>query len=325
MLIENKDWANWEDIMSVLPVSEEIRARRLVTRPRPGHADLVGSQKFDQSDARNILERSSARETTARVAAGALAKLFLKAFGVDILSHTTSIGEVRIPDDFRVTWEQLESVKDDTLVRCVLEEYSQKMVDQIQKAQKDGDTIGGTFEVVVRNPPLGLGSHTSWERKLDGRLAQAMMSINAIKAVEIGDGVRTAGLRGSRAHDEISYDADSQTFPRLTNRAGGIEGGMSNGEEIRVVGYLKPIPTLKKALRSVDMISKEPFVAQHERSDTCVLPAAGVIGESMVALVLADAVSEKFGGDSIGESLRNYDSYRAQLQQFAAAPTPTTR
>ncbi len=325
MMIENKDWKNWEDIMSVLPVSEEVAGKRVVTRPRPGHADLVGSQKFDQSDARNILERSSARETTARVAAGAVAKLYLKTFGVEILSHTRSIGEVRIPDDFRVSWGQLESVKTDKVVRCVLPEYADRMVEAIQGAQKDGDTIGGTFEVVVRNPPLGLGSHTSWERKLDARLAQAMMSINAIKAVEIGDGVRTAAARGSLAHDEISFDADTGRFDRLSNRAGGIEGGMSNGEEIRVVGYLKPIPTLKKALRSVDMISKEPFMAQHERSDTCVVPAAGVIGEAMVALVLADAVTEKFGGDSIGEALRNYQSYREQLQRFSAVPTPAIR
>ena len=324
MMIENKDWENWEDIMSVSPVSEEIAAKRLVTRPRPGHADLVGSQKFDQSDARNILERSSARETTARVAAGAVAKLFLRAFGVDILSHTTSIGEVRVPKEFTVSWEQLELVKTDKVVRCVLEEYSERMVEEIRKAQKDGDTIGGTFEVIVRNPPLGLGSHTNWERKLDALLARAVMSINAIKAVEIGDGVRTAGLRGSLAHDEISFDPESGRFDRLSNRAGGIEGGMSNGEDIRVVGYLKPIPTLKKALRSVDMISKKPFLAQHERSDTCVVPSAGVIGEAMVALVLARAVTEKFGGDSIGESVRNYQSYREQLKRFAAVGTTTT-
>lgn len=324
MMIENKDWENWKDVMSVEPVSEEISAKRAVTRPRPGHADLVGSQKFDQSNARNILERSSARETTARVAAGAIAKLFLRSFGVEILSHTTSIGEVRIPEDFSVSWEQLESVKTDKVVRCVLEDYSERMVEEIRKAQKDGDTIGGTFEVIVRNSVLGLGSHTSWERKLDARLAGAVMSINAIKAVEIGDGVRTASLRGSLAHDEISFDPETGRFDRLSNHAGGIEGGMSNGEDIRVVGYLKPIPTLKKALRSVDMISKEPFLAQHERSDTCVVPAAGVIGEAMVALVLAEAVTEKFGGDSIGESVRNCDNYREQLKRFAGMSKATT-
>jgi chorismate synthase len=293
-----------------------------VTRPRPGHADLTGSQKFDQSDARNILERSSARETTARVAAGAVAKLFLRSFGVEILSHTTGIGAVSLPQDFAPSWEELESVEDDKVVRCILGEYADRMVEEIQKAQKDGDTIGGTFEVIARNVPVGLGSHTSWDRKLDGQLAQAMMSINAIKAVEIGDGVRVAGLRGSDAHDPIEFDARNGRFRRLSNRAGGLEGGMSNGEDLRVVGYLKPIPTLKKALKSVDMISKEPFLAQHERSDTCVVPAAGVIGEAMVALVLAGAVVEKFGGDSIGETLRNYDGYREQLARFASVPAP---
>ena len=323
MMIENRDWKNWGDVMSAEPAPEAVRAKRRVTRPRPGHADLVGSQKFDQSDARNILERSSARETTARVAAGAVAKLFLKPFGVGILSHTTSIGSVRVPADFRVSWEQLESIRGDTIVRCVLEEYADRMVQEIRNAQKDGDTVGGTFEVVVRDPPLGLGSHTSWDRKLDGRLAQAMMSINAVKAVEIGQGVRASASRGSLAHDEIGFDPATGRFDRLSNRAGGIEGGMSNGEEIRVVGYLKPIPTLRKALRSVDMISKEPFLAQHERSDTCVVPAAGVIGEAMVALVLAHAVREKFGGDSIGEALAHHESYRGQLRRFSAVPEPS--
>ena len=318
MMIENRDWKNWEDVMAVEAVSPEIAEKRRVTRPRPGHADLVGSQKFDQTDARNILERSSARETTARVAAGAVAKLFLRSFGVDILSHTTSIGAASVPDHFRVSWEQLESIRDDTVVRCVLEDCSKQMVEEIKKAQKDGDTIGGTFEVIVRNTPLGLGSHTGWDRKLDGRLAQAVMSINAIKAVEIGDGVRVAGLRGSVSHDEISFDPETGRFDRLSNRAGGIEGGMTNGEDVRVIGYLKPIPTLKKALRSVDMISKEPFLAAHERSDTCTVPAAGVIAESMTALVVADAVTEKFGGDSIGETLRNYTSYLEQLKNFGA-------
>ena len=317
MLIENRDWENWDQIMSVSPVSPEVASRRLVTRPRPGHADLVGAQKFDQTDARNILERSSARETTARVAAGALAKLFLRAFDIEIYSHTTSIGAVRVPLDFHPTWEQLGAVREDEVVHCVLEEHADRMVAAIQDAQKEGDTIGGTFEVLVRNPPIGLGSHTHWDGKLDARLAQAMMSVNAIKAVEIGEGVRVASVRGSDAHDEISFDPETGRFDRLSNHAGGIEGGMSNGEPIRVVGYLKPIPTLKKALRSVDMISKEPFLAQHERSDTCVVPAAGVIGEAMVALVLADAVREKFGGDSIGEALRNYEGYKEQLRQFA--------
>jgi len=316
MMIENRDWTNWEQIMSVREVAGESGEKRRVTRPRPGHTDLAGSLKFNHSDARNILERSSARETAARVGAGALAKVFLRGFGIEVLSHTTAIGNSRVPEDFVVSWPQLEAIRDDEVVRCVLPDVAQAMVREIDKAQKDGDTIGGTFEVVARGVPTGLGSHTAWDSRLDGRLAQAVMSVNAVKAVELGQGVRVAYDRGSAAHDEIAYDAPQRRFYRLTNRAGGVEGGISNGEEIRVVGYLKPIPTLKKALRSVDMISKEPFLAQHERSDTCTVPAAGVIGESMVAYVLANALLEKFGGDSMSETQRNYDAYLKQLRDY---------
>jgi chorismate synthase len=313
MLIENKDWVNWKEVMSV---HETDTADRRVTRPRPGHTDLAGSLKFDHTDARNVLERSSARETAARVAAGAIAKTFLKAFDIDILSHTTSIGEVQLAAGFSVAWSQLEAIRNDDVVRCVVPKIASQMVEEIQKAQKDGDTIGGTFEVIARGVPPGLGSHTAWDTRLDGRLAQAMMSINAVKAVEIGEGVAVAHRRGSRAHDEIGYNEPERRFYRLTNRAGGIEGGISNGESIRVTGFLKPIPTLKKALQSVDMISKEPFVAQHERSDTCTVPAAGIIGESMMALVLAGALLEKCGGDSMNETLRNYHGYIEQLRNF---------
>ena len=316
IIIENKDWANWTDIMAVEDATTDAATKRRVTRPRPGHTDLAGSLKFNHTDARNILERSSARETAARVAAGAIAKIFLKAFGIEVLSHTRSIGTVHMAEDFTVTWAQLESIRNDDVVRCVLPDVADKMVVEIQQAQKDGDTIGGTFEVVARGVPTGLGSHTGWDTRLDGKLAQAIMSVNAVKAVEIGDGVRVASTRGSEAHDEIGYNAPKRRFFRLTNRAGGIEGGISNGEEVRVVGYLKPIPTLKKALRSVDMISKESFVAQHERSYTCTVPAAGVIGESMVALVLAAAMLEKFGGDSMVETLRNYTGYLQQIHNF---------
>lgn len=316
MLIKNRDWANWTEIMAIRESKDDAASKRRVTRPRPGHTDLAGSLKFNHTDARNILERSSARETAARVAAGAIAKIFLKAFEIEILSHTKSIGDVHLPDRFNVTWPQLESIMDDDVVRCVIPELAERMVAEIQSAQKDGDTIGGTFEVVARGVPPGLGSHATWDSRLDGKLAQAMMSINAVKAVEIGDGVGVASSRGSSAHDEIAYDNVARRFYRLTNRAGGIEGGISNGEDVRVVGYLKPIPTLKKALQSVDMISKEPFAAQHERSDTCTVPAAGVIGESVVALVLAEAAVEKFGGDSMGETLRNYHGYLEQLRNF---------
>ena len=316
MMIENRDWPNWEETMSAREVSGDAATKRRVTRPRPGHTDLAGSLKYNHSDARNILERSSARETAARVACGGLAKVFLRHFGIEVLSHTTAIGNARVPEGFVVSWEQLEATRNDDVARCVIPELSQEMVREIEQAQKDGDTIGGTFEVVARGVPLGLGSHTGWDTRLDGRLAQAIMCVNAVKAVEIGQGVRVAYDRGSRAHDEIAYNPELCQFYHLSNRAGGIEGGITNGEEVRVVGYLKPIPTLKKALRSVDMISKEPFLAQHERSDTCTVPAAGVIGESMVALVLANAFLEKFGGDSVGETRRNYDGYLKQLREY---------
>ena len=316
MMIENRDWPNWEQVMAAREVLDDAATKRRVTRPRPGHTDLAGSLKYNHTDARNILERSSARETAARVAAGGLAKVFLKTFGIEVLSHTTAIGKARVPDDFVVSWQQLDAIRDDDVVRCVLPRVGQEMVKEIEQAQKDGDTIGGTFEVVARGVPVGLGSHTGWDTRLDGRLAQAVMCVNAVKAVEIGQGVRIAYSRGSQAHDEIAYDNQQRRFYHLTNRAGGVEGGITNGEEVRVVGYLKPIPTLKKALRSVDLISKEPFLAQHERSDTCTVPAAGVIGESMVALVLATAFLEKFGGDSIQETSRNYKGYLDQLRAY---------
>jgi chorismate synthase len=316
MMIENRDWPNWEEIMAAREVAGDAATKRRLTRPRPGHTDLAGSLKYNHTDARNILERSSARETAARVALGGVAKIFLRQFGIEILSHTTAIGKVRIPDDFTPTWKQLESMLEDDLVHCVLPDVAQQMVHEIEQAQKDGDTIGGTFEVIAKGVPVGLGSHTGWDTRLDGRLAQAIMCVNAVKAVEIGQGVRIAYSRGSQAHDEIAYDTEKRRFFHLSNRAGGIEGGITNGEEVRVVGYLKPIPTLKKALRSVDMVSKEPFLAQHERSDTCTVPAAGVIGESMVALVLATAFMEKFGGDSIEETTRNYRGYLDQLRAY---------
>ena len=316
MMVENRDWANWGEIMSVREISAEAATKRRLTRPRPGHTDLAGSLKYNHTDARNILERSSARETAARVAAGGLAKVFLKVFGIEVLSHTTAIGKARVPEDLIVSWQQLETIRDDEVVRCALPDIAREMVKEIETAQKDGDTVGGTFEVVARGVPVGLGSHTGWDTRLDGRLAQAVMCVNAVKAVEIGKGVRIAYTQGSQAHDEIAYDNQQRRFYHLTNRAGGVEGGITNGEEVRVVGYLKPISTLKKALRSVDMVTKEPFLAQYERSDTCTVPAAGVIGESMVALVLATAFLEKFGGDSVEETTRNYNAYLDQLRAY---------
>jgi chorismate synthase len=316
MMIENRDWPNWEEIMSVREIASDAPTKRTVTRPRPGHTDLAGSLKFNQVDARNILERSSARETTARVAAGALAKVFLRSFGVEILSHTTAIGTVSVPQDFVVSWEQLESLRNDEVVHCAIPEVGERMVQEIEKAQKEGDTIGGTFEVIAKGLPTGLGSHTAWDTRLDGLLGQAVMSINAVKGFEVGIGVRGAFLKGSEVHDEIAYDSVKKRFYRLSNRAGGLEGGITNGEDVRVTGYLKPIPTLKRALKSVDMITKEPFVAQHERSDTCTVPAAGVIGETMVALVLGRVFLEKFGGDSLEETSRNYKSYLEQVREY---------
>jgi len=316
MMIENRDWPNWEEIMSVREIHSDAATKRTVTRPRPGHTDLAGSLKFNQVDARNILERSSARETTARVAAGALAKVLLRSFGIEILSHTTAIGTVSVPEDFAVTWEQLESLRDDEVVRCAIPEVGDRMVQEIEKAQKEGDTIGGTFEVIAKGLPTGLGSHVAWDTRLDGLLAQAVMSINAVKGVAIGIGVQGAFRKGSAVHDEIAYDSAQKRFYRLSNRAGGVEGGITNGEDVRVTGYLKPIPTLKKALKSVDMITKEPFVAQHERSDTCTVPAAGVIGETMVALVFGRVFLEKFGGDSLEETTRNYKGYLEQARDY---------
>jgi chorismate synthase len=250
------------------------------------------------------------------VAAGALSKVLLRTFGIEILSHTTAIGTVSVPPDFSVTWEQLEALRSDEVVHCAIPEVSDRMVQEIESAQKEGDTIGGTFEVIARGVPTGLGSHTAWDTRLDGQLAQAIMSINAVKGVGVGIGVQSAFRTGSNVHDEIGYDAQTLRFCRFTNRAGGLEGGITNGEDVRITGYLKPIPTLKKALRSVDMITKEPFVAQHERSDTCTVPAAGVIGETMVALVLGRAFLEKFGGDSIEETSRNYAGYLEQLRAY---------
>jgi chorismate synthase len=241
MMIENRDWPNWEETMSVRELSPDVATKRTVTRPRPGHTDLAGSLKFNQIDARNILERSSARETTARVAAGGLAKVFLRNFGIEILSHTTAIGSVSVPTDFAVTWDQLESLRNDDVVRCALPDVGERMVQEIEKAQKEGDTIGGTFEVIARGVPTGLGSHVAWDTRLDGQLAQAIMSINAVKGVEVGIGVQGAFRKGSAVHDEIAYDATAKRFFRLTNRAGGLEGGITNGEDVRVTGYLKPI------------------------------------------------------------------------------------
>jgi chorismate synthase len=314
--ILNRDWANWEKILPVeASDSPEASSRKLVA-PRPGHADLAGSQKFNFHDARYVLERASARETAARVAAGAFAKILLKQFGTEIASHVIQVGHVRL--DRTAKWEEIQAVCADldSPLRCVDAALQEKMKAEVDASLKAGDTVGGVFEIVIHSVPVGLGSHAQWDEKLDGRLAQALMSVQAVKAVEIGSGILAAGSYGSEVQDEISYDIGAKKFRRSTNRAGGLEGGITNGEDLIIRGYLKPISTLRKALGTVDMVTKEPVQAAYERSDWCVVPAGGVAGEAMVALVLADAFLQKFGGDSLVEMRRNFEGYGQQIDNF---------
>ena len=314
--IENRDWANWQKILPVEATSApEAESRKLVA-PRPGHADLAGSQKFNFHDARYVLERASARETAARVAAGAFAKQLLKQFGTDIASHTIQVGHARL--ERSATWHEIQAVSEDleSPLRCVDAQTQEKMKAEVDVALKAGDTVGGVFEIVAHNVPVGLGSHAQWDEKLDGRLAQALMSVQAVKAVEIGSGVVAAGSYGSEVQDEISYDKAAARFRSGSNRAGGLEGGITNGEDVAIRGYLKPISTLRKPLGTVDMVTKEPVQAAYERSDWCVVPAGSVAGEAMVALVLADAFLQKFGGDSLAELRRNFESYARQIDEF---------
>ena len=316
--VGNSEWPKWEKVMSANPVPlDEIKdlARNApLTRPRPGHADLVGMQKYDLDDARPILERASARETAARVALGAVARAFLEqSVGVTILSHVVSIGKARIPEGTALPLAtDMERIDADP-VRCADPATSLLMVAEIEAAHSDGDTLGGVCEVLAYNLPPGLGSHVHWDRRLDARLAGAMMGIQAIKGVEIGDGFRTAERRGSVAHDEIERGADG-LITRRTDRAGGTEGGMSNGEILRVSVAMKPISTVPKALDTIDVKTGEAAKAINQRSDVCAVPAAGVVAEAMAALVLAEAVLEKFGGDSVTETRRNYESYLANLR-----------
>jgi chorismate synthase len=314
--IENRDWANWEKILPVHASPQSAGEERKLIAPRPGHADLAGSQKFDYHDARYILERASARETAARVAVGAFAKLLLRELGTEIASHTIQIGHVRL--DHPATWKKIHAASADldSPLRCIDAALQEKMKAEVDTAHKAGDTVGGIFEVVAHNVPVGLGSHAQWDEKLDGRLAQAMMSIQAVKAVEIGAGVTAAGSFGSEVQDEIFYEKAARRFRRTTNRAGGLEGGITNGEDVVVRGYLKPISTLRQPLHTADMVTKEPVQAAYERSDWCVVPAGAVAGEAMVALVLADAFLQKFGGDSLAEMRRNFDNYARQIDEF---------
>lgn len=308
MLIRNRDWANWSEVLA-LEGTQEVEA---ITQPRPGHADLVGAFKTGQKDIRNILERASARETAARVAVGALAKALLSELDIFILSHVIRIGTCEASITFTPKPEDLKKI-DTSLVRCIDEKTSDAMVKEIRKAVDDKDSLGGVFEVLAYGVPPGLGSYISWDGRLDGRIARAMMSIPAIKGVEIGSGFELAGMRGSASHDEIFY-TQPKGFHRETNRAGGIEGGMSNGETIVVRAAMKPIPTVGKPMRTVDIITKEQVFAFKERADVCAVPSAAVVGESMLAIEIASAVLEKFGGDSLDELRRNYQGYTETLK-----------
>jgi chorismate synthase len=321
MTIANRDWANWEEILPV--EAGDPTKHKAVASPRPGHADLAGSLKYNFADARYVLERSSARETAARVACGAMAKMLLRALGVEVASHVVRVGKAELGR--AATWEELVALqaKDEVLLNCVDAEDEARMKAEVDAALRTGDTIGGVFEVVVHGLPPGVGTHVNWDERLDGLLAQAVMSLQAVKAVEIGRGVTAAESLGSAVHDAIGYDAtgdgkdgDFTKFSREQNNAGGIEGGISNGEEVIVRGYLKPISTLRRPLGSVNFATREPVKAAYERSDVCVVPAAGVAAEAMVALTVARLSIEKFGGDSLGEMLRNYKGYCEQIREY---------
>jgi chorismate synthase len=316
ILIENKDWKNWSGILPVEAKDAIEGKQKPVERPRPGHADLAGVLKYNFSEARYILERASARETAARVAAGALAKSFLKEFGIDILSHVIGVGPVRL--ERPAEWREIVALseRDEVLLGCVDAETEQKMKEAVDHAYRTGDTVGGVFEVVAHGLPPGLGSHIAWDTRLDGRLAQAIVSIQAVKGVEIGLAEEGAAAYGSAVQDTIHYEKPKREFHRGSNRAGGLEGGITNGQDVILRGLLKPISTLRRPLESVDLPTREPALAAYERSDVAVIPAAGVIGEAMTALVLAEAFLAKFGGDSLGETRRNYEGYAAQVSNY---------
>jgi len=305
LLIWNRDWENWKDAMSISATGQPVEP---LTHLRPGHADLPGAIKYGLDDIRPILERASARETAARVAVGAVARRLLEEFGIEIHSHTVAIGGVSAKVE-KTDWAKVEK----SPVRCADTEAEKAMIAAIDEAKEAGDSLGGIFQVIATGAPLGLGSHVQWDRRLDGRIAQAIMSINAIKGAEIGAGFSLANLKGSQAHDIIEFEKAKRGWHHATNRAGGIEGGITNGEPIVVNAVVKPIPTLAKPLPSVDLKTRKAVEAHLERSDVCVVPAAGVIGEAMLAIVLADAMLEKFGGDHLKETLRNYQSYLEAL------------
>ena len=316
IVLENKDWKNWQE---ALPVGEGDSAKhKPVASPRPGHADLAGALKYNFSEARYVLERASARESAARVAIGGLTKLFLRELGIEVLSHVVAVGGAVLNKD--ASWEQIRglSERNEILLNCPDSDTEQQMKDEVDKVLRTGDSVGGIFEVVAHRVPPGLGTYAQWDERLDGLLAGAVMSLQAVKAVEIGAGVAASSLPGSAVHDEIGYGASAgfTGFTRSRNNAGGIEGGVSNGEDIIVRGYLKPISTLRRPLHSVDFASREPVKAAYERSDVCVVPAAGVAAEAMVALTLARCALDKFGGDSMTETLRNFKGYLDQVKNY---------
>ncbi len=324
MTLENRDWKNWEELLPVGAGDPE--KHKAVASPRPGHADLAGVLKYDFKDARYVLERASARESAARVACGALAQMLLGELGISVASHTVRVGAVELERE--ALWPEIAALaqRDDVLLACVDAETEARMKGQVDAALRSGDTVGGVFEVVVHGLPPGIGTHVNWDERLDGLLAQALMSLQAVKAVELGRGVTAASAAGSAVHDAIGYagqdaadaaaGAGFTRFTRERNNAGGVEGGMSNGEDVVVRGYLKPISTLRKPLGSVSFATREETKASYERSDVCVVPAAGVAGEAMVALTIARLALEKFGGDSLGELKRNFDGYREQIRRF---------
>jgi chorismate synthase len=314
MTIVNRDFENWRGAMDPWEVDEAEAHKRRVHAPRPGHVDLAGGMKYDRTDLRDILERASARETASRVAAGAIAKELLRAFGIEIRSGVVSVGGAGDPND-APTWDELGAVDDESPLRAVNRSHEAAMVAEVDRAKAAGETLGGTIVVAARGVPVGLGSYVQWTEKLDGRIAQAILSIHAVKAVSIGDGVAVAQRLGSDVHDAIHFD-EERRYHRTTNRAGGLEGGVTNGQDVVVRAYMKPISTLRRGLPSVDTETHEAHRSQWERSDVTAVPACGVVCEAMLAVILAAAMREKFGGDSLGEMKRNYEGYLAQLAAF---------
>ena len=316
MIIQNRDWKNWTDILPVEDFEGSEAKKKKVLRPRPGHADLAGAIKYDFPDARYILERASARETTARVAVGALCKELLREFGIEVLSHVIQIGTAKMQRP--AEWSELQALaaRNEVLLGCVDPAAEAEMKAVVDEAYRTGDTVGGIFEVVAHGVPVGLGSHIAWDTRLDGKLAQAIVSMQAVKGVEIGFASEGAEYFGSKVQDSIHYNKEEREFFRGANRAGGLEGGITNGQDILVRGLLKPISTLRRPLESVDLITRDAEKAAYERSDVAVVPAAGVIGEAMVSIVLAQALLDKFGGDSLRETRRNYDNYLDQVRNY---------